>query len=93
MLYRANEQLISSCFVGHTVSHDHPPVLCHLEVARPQRQPVFREVRNIKSINSDDFRKDVAAIVDTQPELTALQLNEELRSLLDKNAPAARRCS
>ena len=91
MLYRANEQLISSCFVGHTVSHDHPPVLCHLEVARPQRQPVFREVRNIKSINSDDFRKDVAAIVDTQPDLTALRLNEELRSLLDKLAPAARR--
>ena len=93
VLYRANEQLISSCSVGHNVSSDHLPVLCHLDVARPQRQPVFREVRNIKGINRDDFRKDVAAIVDTQPELTALQLNEELRSLLDKNAPAARRCS
>ena len=66
-------------------------MLCHLEVARPQRQPVFREVRNIKGINRDDFRKDVAAMVDSQPELTALQLNEELRSLLDKHAPAARR--
>ena len=92
MLYRANEQLISSCSVGHTtVSSDHLSMLCHLEVARPQRQAVFREVWNIKGINRYDFRKDVAAIVDTQPELTALQLNEELRSLLDKHAPAGRR--
>ena len=91
VLYRANEQLISSCSVGHNVSSDHLPVLCHLEVARLQRQPDFREVWNIKGINRDDFRKDVAAIVDTQPELTALQLKEELCSLLDKHAPAARR--
>ena len=83
VLYGANEQLISPCSVGHNVSPDHLPVLCHLEVARPQRQPVFREVGNIKGINRDDSREDVAAIVDTQPELTALQLNEELRSLLD----------
>ena len=66
-------------------------MLCHLEVTRPQRQPVFREARNVKGINRDDFRKVVAAMVDTQPELTALRLNEELRSLLDKLAPAARR--
>ena len=43
----------------------------------------------MKGINRDDFWKDVAVMVDTQPELTALQLNEELRCLLDKHAPAA----
>ena len=87
--YRANKQLISSCSFGHTtVSSGRLPVLCHFEVARPHRQPVFREARNIKGINRGDFRKDVAALVDTQPDLTALQLNEELRSLLDKHAPA-----
>ena len=66
-------------------------MVCRLNVANPQRQLVFRELRNIKAINRNALRRDVAATAHTQPELTAQQLNDELRSLLDKHAPATRR--
>ena len=39
----------------------------------------------------NDLKRDIAAIVRTQPELTAQKLDEELRTLLDKHAPATRR--
>ena len=75
----------------HALSSDHLPVVCRLNVASPQRQLVFRELRNIKAINRNALKRDVAAMVHTQLELTAQQLNDELRSLLDKHAPATRR--
>ena len=91
MLYRESEQLVRSCLVAHALSSDHLPVVCRLNVASPHRQFVFRELRNIKAITRNALKRDIAAIVDTQPELTAQQLNEELRTLLDKHAPATRR--
>ena len=91
MLYRESQQLVPSCLVAHALSSDHLPVVCRLNVASPQRQLVFRELRNIKAINRNALTRDVAAMVHTQPELTAQQLNDELRSLLVKHAPATRR--
>ena len=40
----------------------------------------------MKAINRNALKRDVAAIVDIQPELTAQQLNEELRTLLDQQS-------
>ena len=91
VLYRESEQLVRSCLVAHALSSDHLPVVCRLNIANPQRQLIFRELRNIKAINRNALKRDVAAMVHTQPELTARQLNDELRSLLDKHAPATRR--
>ena len=91
VLYRESDQLVRSCLVAQALSSDHLPVVCRLNVASPQRQLVFRELRNIKAINRNALKRDVAAVVHTQPELTARQLNDELRSLLDKHAPATRR--
>ena len=91
MLYRESEQLVRSCLVAHALSSDHLPVVCHLNVASLQRQLVFWELRNIKAINRNALKRDVAAMVHTQLELTARQLNDELHSLLDKHAPTTRR--
>ena len=77
--------------MAQALTSDHLPVVCRLNVASPQRQLVFRELRNIKAINRNALKRDVAAMVHTQPELTARQLNDELRSLLDKHAKRQRR--
>ena len=61
---------------------------CVVLTSPARRQLVFRELRNSKAINRNALKRDVAAMVHTQPELTARQLNDELRSLLDKHAPA-----
>ena len=82
---------VRSCLVAHALSSDHLPVVCRLDVASPHRQLVFRELRNVKAINRNDLERERdAAILDTQSEMTAQQLNEELLTLLDKHAPATR---
>ena len=66
-------------------------VLCRLNVAIPHRQLVFRELRNMKAINRNAPKRDVAAIVETQSELTAQQLNDECALCLTscpRHAPA-----
>ena len=77
--------------MAHALSSDHLPLVCRHNVASPHRELVFRELRYVKAINRNALKRDVASIVDIQPELTAQQLNEELRTLLDKHAPATRR--
>ena len=73
LLYRESGRLVRSCSVSHTVLsvNKQAPVLCLLEVTRPQRQPVFRETRNLRAIDRDKLRSDLVAMVDAQPELTA----------------------
>ncbi|XP_076441126.1 uncharacterized protein LOC143280376 [Babylonia areolata] len=89
VLHREADQLIHSCRVNHMVSSDHAAVLCRLKVSRPKRQPVYRTVRDIKAIDRDSFKADVQDMLDDLgPDLSAQQLDDGLRGLLDRHAPA-----
>ncbi|XP_076449509.1 uncharacterized protein LOC143285944 [Babylonia areolata] len=89
VLHREADQLIHSCRVNHMVSSDHAAVLCRLKVSRPKRKPVYRTVRDIKAIDRDSFKADVQDMLDDLgPDLSAQQLDDGLRGLLDRHAPA-----
>ena len=62
-----------------------------MNVTKPRQQPAFCVSRNIRAICRPDFKADIAASVSSLSEPTAAQLNEQLSSLLDRRAPAARR--
>ncbi|WP_374211076.1 hypothetical protein, partial [Thiolapillus sp.] len=91
ILYREEERLLLSCIVKHGVSSDHLPVLCYLDVSRPKQQSVFHTTRNIRAIDRQAFKADVSTLVTTLDQPTADQLNDQLRALLDRHAPATQR--
>ena len=88
ILYKKKERLLLSCIVKHGVSSDHLPVLCYLDVSRPKQQSVFHTTRNIRAIDRQAFKADVSTLVTTLDQPTADQLNDQLRALLDRHAPA-----
>ncbi|XP_070192425.1 uncharacterized protein [Littorina saxatilis] len=91
-VYREDDLLVNSCAVNHMISSDHAAVLCTLNVARPQRQPVYRTVRDVKAIDRDAFKADITAMLqELGPDVTAQQLEDGLRRLLDKHASATER--
>ncbi|XP_070207942.1 uncharacterized protein [Littorina saxatilis] len=91
-VYREDDLLVNSCAVNHMISSDHAAVLCTLNVARPQRQPVYRTVRDVKAIDRDAFKADITAMLqELSPDVTAQQLEDGLRRLLDKHASATER--
>ena len=91
VLNREEERLLLSCVVKHDVSSDHLSVLCYLDVSRPKQQSVFHTTRNIRAIDRQAFKADVSPLVTTIDEPTADQLNDQLRALLDRHAPATQR--
>ena len=90
-MYREDERIFRSCTVGYNISSDHFPILCYLNITKSRQQPAFRVSRNTHTICRPDFKADIAASVASLSEPTAARLNEQLRSLLDRHAPAARR--
>lgn len=58
-----------------------------LLLPEPSKTKVYREVRNLVSIDTTDFKANVeTSLASTHP--TARQLNAVLRSVLDQHAPA-----
>ena len=91
VLYREEERLLLSCLVKHGVSSDYLPVLCYFDVSRPKQQSVFHPTKNVRAIDRQAFKADVSTLITTLDKPTADQLNDQLRALLDRHAPATQR--
>ncbi|KAL8559702.1 hypothetical protein ACOMHN_002235 [Nucella lapillus] len=74
-----------------SLTSDHMPVMCYLDIAKPASTPVFQTVRNLRAIDKSQFRADVAAVFHNQPPATVEQLEAHLRAVLEVHAPAIRR--
>ena len=92
VLYRENDNLVSSCYISHLLSSDHAAVICHLNVPLPTREPIYKTIRDLKSIDMVQFKADVKSMVESHGEsITAENLDDGLRTILDKHAPAVKK--
>ncbi|KAL8615958.1 hypothetical protein ACOMHN_034634 [Nucella lapillus] len=91
--YKAPEEelILRSVSRGPSLTSDHMPVMCYLDIAKPASTPVFQTVRNLRAIDKSQFRADVAAVFHNQPPATVEQLEAHLIAVLDVHAPAIRR--
>ncbi|KAL8581637.1 hypothetical protein ACOMHN_049193 [Nucella lapillus] len=90
-VFREEELIFRSVSRGPSLTSDHMPVMCYLDIAKPASTPVFQTVRNLRAIDKSQFRADVAAVFHNQPPATVEQLEAHLRAVLDVHAPAIRR--
>ena len=89
VLYKKTDDILLSCELNHLLSSDHAAVICQMNLDRPTRNPILKKVRDIKSINIPAFQTDVKALVKHHGErITANILDDGLRNILDKHAPA-----
>ena len=91
VVYREEDALLRSVSVCHSLSSDHLPVMCSLDMLKPEPRPVLRTVRNFRAIHMQQFRQDVASLAAAQLDITADQFNTEMRRLLDTHAPSTQR--
>ncbi|KAL8562436.1 hypothetical protein ACOMHN_008580 [Nucella lapillus] len=90
-VFREEELILRSVSRGPSLTSDHMPVMCYLDIAKPASTYVFQTVRNLRAIDKSQFRADVAAVFHNQPPATVEQLEAHLRAVLDVHAPAIRR--
>ncbi|KAL8611832.1 hypothetical protein ACOMHN_041294 [Nucella lapillus] len=90
-VFREEELILRSGSRGPSLTSDHMPVMCYLDIAKPSSTPVFQTVRNLRAIDKSQFCADVAAVFHNQPPATVEQLEAHLRAVLDVHAPAIRR--
>ncbi|KAL8607438.1 hypothetical protein ACOMHN_024463 [Nucella lapillus] len=90
-VFREEELILRSVSWGPSLTSDHMPVMCYMDIAKPASTPVFQTVRNLRAIDKSQFRADVATVFHNQPPVTVEQLEAHLRAVLDVHAPAIRR--
>ncbi|KAL8579614.1 hypothetical protein ACOMHN_025567 [Nucella lapillus] len=90
-VFREEELILRSVSRGPSLTSDHMPVMCYLDIAKPASTPVFQTVRNLRAIDKSQIRADVATVFHNQPPATVEQLEAHLRAVLDVHAPAIRR--
>ena len=86
VVHREEDSLLRSVSVCSSLSSDHLPVMCSLDISKPESHPVLRTTRNLRAIDREQFRQDVASLATVQPDITADQFNTEC--LLDTHAPS-----
>ncbi|KAL8618543.1 hypothetical protein ACOMHN_021812 [Nucella lapillus] len=58
-VFREKELILRSVSRGPSMTSDHMPVMCYLDIAKPASTPVFQTVRNLRAIDKSQFRADV----------------------------------
>ena len=92
MVYREDDQLVDCCTVNHFLFSDHATVITTLNAVPPQEPPVYRSVRDLNSIDSVEFKAEIKTLLQRLgTELSAQALDDGLRALLNKHAPAMER--
>ena len=91
VIHREEDSLLRSVSVCSSLSSDHLPVMCSLDISKPESHPVLRTTRNLRAIDREQFRQDVASLATVQPDITADQFNTEMHSLLHTHAPSTQR--
>ena len=82
LVVHREDSFLRSASVCHSLSSDHLPVMCSLDISNPESRPVLRTTRNLRAIDREQFR---------QPDITADQFNTEMQRLLDNHAPSTQR--
>ena len=85
VISRKNDKILKSTSITHDLISDHYCLLCELSIQISNSFPDYKEFRNIKAINRTDFRNDLNQIMSSCK--TIDELNDNLKSLLDKHAP------
>ena len=91
VVHREEDSLFCSVSVCHSLSSDHLPEMCSLNILKPEFCPVLQTTRNLRAIDREHFRQDVASLTTVQPDITADQFNTQMRRLLDTHAPSTQR--
>lgn len=93
IIVRKDDNILKSVCPDHTLPSDHCCVLSHLAVSVPPPRPVYVVASNISAIDITRFKSDLQALLCSSPFLTADQLDQLLKGLLDQHAPATSRKS
>jgi hypothetical protein len=88
-MYRPSDNLVKSSGVSQLLKSDHYTITCELNIESPRTQPVFKNVRSLRTIDTVAFKADIEDSLLTVS--SAADLDSALRSVLDKHAPSQRR--
>ena len=80
VVHREEDSLLRSVSVYHSLSSDHLPEMCSLDISKPESRPVLRTTRNLHAIDREQFRQDVASLATVQPGITADQFSTDAPS-------------
>ena len=78
-VHREEDSLLCSVSVCHSLSSDHLPEMCSLDISKPESRPVLQAMWTLRAIDREQFRQD---------DITADQFNTEMHRLLDTHAPS-----
>ena len=85
------DALIRSVSVCHSLSSDHLPVMCSLDMSKLEPRLVLQTVRNLRAIYRQQVRQDDALLSAVQLDITADPFNTEMGRPLDTHAPSTQR--
>ena len=88
---REEDSLLRSVSVCPSLSSDHLPEMCSLDISKPESRPVLQATWTLRARDREQFRQDVASLTTVLPDITADQFNTEMHHLLDAHAPSTQR--
>ena len=92
VVYREDDKLVDRCTVNHLLSSDHATVIITLNAVPPRDPPVYRSMRDLNSIDRLELKAEIKTLLQNLgTELSAQKLDDGLRALLNKHAPAMER--
>ena len=91
VIVRPDEQIHRSTRVSDCLESDHYCLLVELDFVVPPRCPVYRMTRNIRTIDRQAFKLDLASQLNAINCTSADQYNNIVRSVLDNHAPVTKR--
>jgi hypothetical protein len=90
-VHRADQTILDSWSVDHTLPSDHSCLKCSLRLSRPPPRQVYVEARKLADVDMDVFDNDLSDRLAACPPTSVDDLNQLLVDLLDTHAPATKR--
>ena len=90
-VHRADQSVIKSLVINHTLPSDHFCLLAHLHLSRPLPQKVYVQARNFTAVDMAVFNSDLSTRLALAPPSSADGLHQTLTDLLNQHAPASTR--
>jgi len=94
VIVRKSENILKTTDVVDLQMSDHFPIFCELDLARPKRQMIKKQCRNIRDINRQKFMDDISASPLCKDNVSLWNIDEHielyntvLAGLLDNHAP------
>ena len=77
--------------MSHDLKSDHNAVLCRLNVPKSVSEPATISFPNLKKIDKESFRDDLAICLSAENTVSVSEYNDTLKSVLDRHAPLCQR--